>query len=465
MRAQSYLRQIGVYGYDQVEAIVLAALITEDPLLLIGKSGTGKTYLLNSLSEAMGLAHRHYNASLIAFDDLVGFPYPTPDHTGVIYLPTPATIWGAESVLIDEISRCKPEHQNRLFSILYERRLQGIRVESLRYRWAAMNPPALDLLASEDSYSGSEALDQALADRFGFIVETPDWGELDEETQMLIADPRGEGALSADGGSIRAQVESGQARYRQLMLSGATQIVADYARQAATYLGQNRIRISPRRARQLARNLLAVMALREGEQREEDFLLVLRWSLPQRAWGGAVSEEAIRAAHRIAWQGAFLTGRDRWLHAFALAANLTKRARLLIDECPDPDAGSLAVAQLLANASKEYTAAFALAVYPLALQGRLNIGSEGVSDLGKVANEVLDLQGELKWETTWRAPNAGHPEYSRLAQILAGLPKRRRERATQLFYYCLIHDITLPDPVGYEREFEACIAYLRKKTR
>src|SRR5205823_9191221 len=97
----SFLSGIGVYGYDAVEPIILGALVTEDPLLLIGKAGTGKTFLLNSLSEALGLEHRHYNASLISFDDLVGFPYPTPEHDGVRYLETPATVWAAESVLVD----------------------------------------------------------------------------------------------------------------------------------------------------------------------------------------------------------------------------------------------------------------------------------------------------------------------------------------------------------------------------
>lgn len=115
-------------------------MVTEDPLLLIGQSGTGKTFLLNSLSEALGIEHRHYNASLISFDDLVGFPYPDPDGSGVKFLQTPATVWGAESVLVDEISRCKPEHQNRLFSLVHERRLQGIALDRLRFRWAAMNP-------------------------------------------------------------------------------------------------------------------------------------------------------------------------------------------------------------------------------------------------------------------------------------------------------------------------------------
>lgn len=51
----SHLRDLGVYGFDSLEPVILAALVTEDPMLLIGASGTGKTYLLNSLSEALGL--------------------------------------------------------------------------------------------------------------------------------------------------------------------------------------------------------------------------------------------------------------------------------------------------------------------------------------------------------------------------------------------------------------------------
>ena len=123
--ARFRLADLGVYGFDRHETTILAALVTEDPLLLVGRSGTGKTFLLNTLSEALGLEHRHYNASLISFDDLVGFPYPDEAHSTVRFLETPATVWGAESVLIDEISRCKPEHQNRLFSLVHERRAAG----------------------------------------------------------------------------------------------------------------------------------------------------------------------------------------------------------------------------------------------------------------------------------------------------------------------------------------------------
>ena len=54
------LADLGVYGFDRFETAILAALVTEDPLLLVGRSGTGKTFLLNTLSEALGLEHRHY---------------------------------------------------------------------------------------------------------------------------------------------------------------------------------------------------------------------------------------------------------------------------------------------------------------------------------------------------------------------------------------------------------------------
>lgn len=82
-RQSSYLTALDVYGFNKVEPAILASLVTEDPLLLIGQSGIGKTFLLNSLSEELGLEHRHYNASLISFDGLIGFPYPDEDKGGM----------------------------------------------------------------------------------------------------------------------------------------------------------------------------------------------------------------------------------------------------------------------------------------------------------------------------------------------------------------------------------------------
>jgi len=88
----SLLAQLGVIGMDHLEPIVLAALVNRSPLLLIGRHGTGKSYLLTRLAEALKLDFRHYNASLLNYDDLVG--YPLPDQNGTLqFIQTLASIW------------------------------------------------------------------------------------------------------------------------------------------------------------------------------------------------------------------------------------------------------------------------------------------------------------------------------------------------------------------------------------
>ena len=182
--ASTIFTDLGLYGLEPIEPVLLAALATAEPLLLIGAHGTAKSLLLTRVAAALSLPFRHYNASLLNFDDLVGFPLPGKDGS-LEYVKTPAAIWGAGAVIFDEISRCRPDIQNKLFPIIHERRVQGLLLEGLRYRWAAMNPPATDD-GDEDRYLGSEPLDAALADRFAFVVEMPAWGTLDEADQLAI---------------------------------------------------------------------------------------------------------------------------------------------------------------------------------------------------------------------------------------------------------------------------------------
>ena len=238
-----HLAALGAYGFEPQEPIVLAALVSADPLLLIGRSGTGKTFLLNSISDALGLEHRHYNASLISFDDLVGFPYPDEAKTSVRFLETPATIWGAESVLVDEISRCKPEHQNRLFSLVHERRIQGLALTKLRFRWAAMNPCTTDQSAGEE-YLGSEPLDPALADRFAVILDVGDWDALSDENRRRVANPGGEGVVSDDGGRLKRALAGWQATFAARLEHCPAPLI-DYVCAVTTALGDGGIRVSP----------------------------------------------------------------------------------------------------------------------------------------------------------------------------------------------------------------------------
>jgi MoxR-like ATPase len=455
---QLRLPALGVYGFESYEPLILASLVTEDPLLLIGASGTGKTFLLNSLSEALGLEHRHYNASLISFDDLVGFPYPDSGGHEVKFLQTPATVWTAESVLVDEISRCKPEHQNRLFALVQERRVQGIRLERLRFRWAAMNPCSTDQ-GPDDGYAGSEPLDPALADRFGLIVPAADWLALSDGDRRSIADPAGEGVPADDGGWLRQRLPEWRALFQQRLARCAPEVL-DYATAATTTLNQHEIRISPRRARFLTRSLLAAEIV-AGARSASLFENVLTCTLPQQAWGVHVDATKIRAAHRAAWDFAMSDPRRQWIQQFHLTRPLAKKLELLLESCPDPDTGTQAVSELLGNEPKERAAAFAYAVYPAALNGALSVGLEGVNDLGKVAVPVMDVNGKITWQESTSQRATTHPDLARYATVVNQLEGARKRRAEQFFAWCTVARVVLGDPAEIEKEIEACVRRLR----
>ena len=459
----SYLAPLGVFGFEPVEPVILAALVTEDPLLLIGASGTGKTFLLNSLSEALGLEHRHYNASLIAFDDLVGFPYPEVgkdgDKGGVRFLETPATVWQAESVLIDEVSRCKPEHQNRLFSLVHERRVQGIALPRLRYRWAAMNPCNADQTGLE-SYAGSEPLDPALADRFSLFVRAADWTALPDADRRAIADPGGEGRIADDGGRLREAVAGWRATFLA-RLEDCPAVILDYATIAVSALNQAQIRISPRRARLMARSLLALTIV-TGTRDEAHFRSLLEASLPHPCWGVEPAREVVSAAHRLAWDSAVDTAR-RWLHAFMAEASLAGKLAHLIDGCTTPDEGSQAVAQLIASESPARAAAFAYAIYPLAAQSKLPIGAEGANDLGRIAARLYMVDGEIRWQERNGTSGTRSPALVQCLAALKGLENARAERARQFFDGCLVHSIPLEDARALEAEIDACVTLLKAR--
>lgn len=453
------LADLGVYGFDRHETTILAALVTEDPLLLVGRSGTGKTFLLNTLSEALGLEHRHYNASLISFDDLVGFPYPDEAHTTVRFLETPATVWGAESVLIDEISRCRPEHQNRLFSLVHERRLQGLPLRRLRYRWAAMNPCTSDQGGTED-YSGSEALDPALADRFALIVTAPDWNELTAGQQAAIVAPSGEGRVTPPNEPLRSALVHWRERFVE-QANACPDAIKTYVTTVVSALNGARIRISPRRARLLARGLVAATIVADRST-SAIFRSVLECSLPHSTWGQAVEPAVVAAAHRAGWE-ASREEAGAWIHAFLAEQSLPRKLDLLLHHCTDPDEGSQAIAQLIANDSPDRAAAFAFATYPVALAGQLPIGAEGVNDLAKLAVPLLDVEGEIVWQERLNEQGTSHPAIAEIGKVLGPLRGARLARARQFLTAGLVRGIGIPAATALESQLNDCVKLLRKR--
>jgi MoxR-like ATPase len=327
---RSLLSGLGLIGLDAIEPLILAGLVTEEPMLLIGEHGSGKSLLFARLADALDLCFRHYNASLLNYDDLVGFPMPNGSG-GLDYIQTPATIWESQAVFLDEISRCRPDMQNKLFPIIHEKRIQGIALERLVYRWAAMNPPAGNDVDDGDTvYYGSEPLDIALSDRFALVITMPDWRTFSqaEQEQVILSDA----LLPAE--SVSREIRATVARARDLVpgvrdLHGRT--LAVYTRTLIDLLERSGISCSARRAGMLLRNIVAVHAVRHARESapalRDSAFLALSASLPHPAYGVQPKQLAVHAAHREAWRLAGVDGDDALRLLFATRSPLQRALR------------------------------------------------------------------------------------------------------------------------------------------
>ncbi len=299
------LRQLKLYGLDHLDAVILAALADERPMLLIGPHGTGKSELLNTLARMLGTSHRHYNASLICFDDLLGYPMPEPGQQRMKFIQTEATVWGAESVFIDEISRCRPEIANKLFSLIYERRLQGQLISGLRYRWSAMNPPPteddMDSSTQDLIYNGSLPLDPALADRFVWVVPFPAMWDMSIQARKAIVENGGtrENKLF----NLNELIAATRRIYQQFPFQFQSW-VEEWVVAVTEAMTDSPLKFSGRRCVYLRESVRwiysAMQALNAPLEPEHAALEALRFSIPQRAQGMNIAPELLAGLHRKA---------------------------------------------------------------------------------------------------------------------------------------------------------------------
>jgi MoxR-like ATPase len=469
--SKQILRKLGVYGFDHLEMVILASLVSEDPLLLIGKAGTGKTYLLNSISEALDLDHRHYNASFLSFDDLVGFPYPDSNGKEVAFLKTPATIWHAESVLIDELSRCKPEVQNKFFSIIHEKKIQGLELTNLKYRWAAMNPVLSMNEDSDVSYEGSFALDQALADRFAFIIEVPDWSDLTKEEQGLVIYPAGEGAISTSSIELLQFISTVRSKFLEHIQKPSSETVT-YCRIISTLLGEEGFRISPRRARLLARNFTALFLVADElgyaldiKHKTQLYKLGLTWSLPQRAWKGNIADHIIDAAHSECMRMVIESNPvDSWLSEFLMTPSLTSRIDMVLNEDIEKDIKSLAVMQMIKQDSMARVGAFAFATQPI-LEIYDAVNDEALNELTSIAIKIMNVDGKMEWRENLYTRGTMQPQWANCVHYIDSIKSdmpNRKSRARQFFLYLVCNNASISEPEFIEKELNDCFKCAEK---
>ncbi len=171
--------RLGIYGWKEAdENLLLATLLTGDPVLLVGSHGTAKTGLFTKIAQALGLRAISYDASKALFEDVLGYPNPKELLEGrVSYIASDVTIWDKEFVLIDELNRAQAEMQNKWLEIIRSRRVMGA-ATAVSWVWAAMNPK---------SYSATHTLDDALVGRFAMFVYPPEVLSMDEADRARVA--------------------------------------------------------------------------------------------------------------------------------------------------------------------------------------------------------------------------------------------------------------------------------------
>lgn len=372
-------RPLGVEGWTHLEPVLLAALATGEPMLLIGPHGTAKSLFLERLADALGLAYRFYNASLLDYDDLVGIPLPDENRQALRYIGTPSAIWDAHIAFFDEVNRTRPDLQNKLFPIIHERRVQGIRLDNLRYRWAAMKPPTDTDETSEESidvYYGAEPLDPALADRFGFIVRVPSWQELGDDDRRRILRRQTDDRKPTD--VVLDSLIHDTSRVLAELTSRPNRWMEDYLLALMPALELMKLRCTGRRAATLHRNVRAVHAARialyraahpDVSWRAVDWntsaLLALGSSLPQAAEGKSWDPVNLLAAHRRAWELSRIDENDPWRRLLGITDPLERctTAIAMGDLVTDEDLSQLILDAVASRPSEAEQRAVALAIY------------------------------------------------------------------------------------------------------
>lgn len=174
-----YFHELGIFGWGEIEPVILSAIIADKSILLIGDHGANKTEGCEVISRAIlgdSIKFRHYEVPHLNFDDLLGYTNPKKLTSGKLeFIETPISIWGAQAALFDEINKVNPFVQGKLHEIIRTKKIMGLETE-LQICFSAVNPPV--------KYQTS-FMDLPLASRF-CMVQVPSFNDFDNQTQNQI---------------------------------------------------------------------------------------------------------------------------------------------------------------------------------------------------------------------------------------------------------------------------------------
>jgi hypothetical protein len=174
-----YFHKLGIFGWGEIEPVILSAIIADKSILFIGDHGANKTEACEVISRAIlgdSIKFRHYEVPHLNFDDLLGYTNPKKLASGKLeFVETPISIWGAQAALFDEINKVNPFVQGKLHEIIRTKKIMGLETE-LQICFSAVNPPV--------KYQTS-FMDLPLASRF-CMVQVPSFTEFEDKIQSQI---------------------------------------------------------------------------------------------------------------------------------------------------------------------------------------------------------------------------------------------------------------------------------------
>jgi len=174
----SLFNQIGIMGWEEIEATIVSAIIAKKPILFVGKPGANKTEAASILANSFqdNAIFRSYDVPALSPEDLMGVFNPADLNKGQLgFVKTPLSAWDATAILLDEINCANPFTQSKLHELIRVKEIMGLKT-NIELVFAAVNPPT----EFQTNY-----MSLPLTSRF-VVVTIPDAKNMSEDTLNRI---------------------------------------------------------------------------------------------------------------------------------------------------------------------------------------------------------------------------------------------------------------------------------------
>ncbi len=242
-----------------------------------------------------------------------------------------------------------------------------------------------------------------------------------------------------------------------------------YARLVTNHLQVANIRLSPRRARLLVRNLVALFSVLAAEAtplneqaKNTLFKLVLFNSIPHRAYQFTLQEHLLEAAHaeamRMLKQN---TPDEQWLSSFLNEKRVLRKIEKLLTGIAGKEIKSLGITQWFKKENKVNKALFSFILFPFLLEHRI-LNEEALNLIAHIAQKMMVIDGTIDWKQSPNNPNRKHPQWGKYLEFIQTLSNDipRQQRAKHVVLYLLQEREYVENIITLEAELQSIYTFV-----